>query len=114
MKISKKSLSYRFLAWANNGDVPDNLCNYFWATVGLSVGLAIMGTVIVVAAGICLSPIAYLFSSRMQIQDTYPGLGFDAIILVVVGCMLFSNTLIWKYLMSVKNKYCPKITFTEK
>lgn len=114
IKISKKSWSYKLLKFMGV-DIPDNLCNYFWSVVGHSVLITLLSAAVLIIISLLLSPLLHVINpNEFPTKLMLLGLYIDSAILLTVLIGLFSNSLLYKYIMSVKNKYCPKITFTEK
>lgn len=114
MKVSKKSLSYKFLSWALK-EVPNNLCDYFWSVIGCSLTLVAATFMIGIASIFMLAPLIYLtIPTTLRIQDIYAPLFMDGVLIVVLGFILIKEKLLYNYIKAMKKKYCPKLTFTEK
>lgn len=114
MKISKKSLSYKFLSWALD-EVPNNLCEYFWAVIGCSVAIVAAIGIVGVMVIFMLTPLIYMtIHTTLRLEDIYLPLVIDGSLIAVLFFLLIKDKLLYNYIQAIKKKYCPKLTFTEK
>jgi len=129
MKISKSSWHYRFYS-ATHAYVPNNLCEYFWKLLGtIILSLFFVGWILYII--FCLGYAIYVHDLKSENTSVIIGTVLWTVILVIGFCCLFYKIVHWfcarhpkvykektpnlllEWFKAKKNKYCPKIEFTE-
>lgn len=121
MKISTKSWHFRYNYWLDGFVVADNLCQYFWKTIGNVLLAAIIFLVVVTLI---------IVACHKAIVDPW---GF-AIFLCLLGCIICPivaiellravfppeksatikpDNILGEYCKAFKGKYCPRIEYID-
>ena len=122
MKINRKSWHYRLNCEMGCGEVPKNLCGYFWETIKSILGaifcIAVcMAFVIITTLPIWQPLYKWLFNPSISLFGTYVTIASYTIGGIIFGVSSLSQKSFARvtigYITSIKDKYCPIIEFTE-